>query len=131
MEQDNGFTVLENKTIGKNISMYRKIRGIKATDMAERLGMKEAAYTRYERGDGAITIDLIHQVAGVLNIDPLMLVSLSPNNFLENCSHFALRDYYNNQVNEQQTQAMSKLIDNMVAVSEKLIALLDKGKKKK
>lgn len=65
-----------------------------------------------------------------------MLVSLSPNNFLENCSHFALRDYHNNQTNEQQTQAMSKLIDNMVSISEKLIALLelkkrnDKGRNK-
>ena len=126
MEQDK-FTVLENKTIGRNISMYRKIRGMKALDVAEQLGMKEASYTRYERGEGVITVDLVQQVAEVLNVDPLMLLSVSPTNFIENSSHFALRDYYNQaNANDQQVQTMTKMLENMVALTEKLIALLDK-----
>jgi len=125
MEQEN-FTVLENKTIGRNISMYRKIRGMKAFDVAERLGMKEASYTRYERGEGAITIDFVQQVAEVLSIDPITLLSVSPTNFIENSSHFALRDYYNqSNANDQQMQAVTKALENMVSLTEKLIAFLN------
>jgi len=129
MEQEN-FSVIENKTIGRNISMYRKIRGMKASDVAERLGMKEASYTRYERGEGQITVDLIQQVSEVFNVDPMTLLSVSPTNFIESSSHFAMRDYYNQQnANDQQMQAMTKILENMSILTEKLIALLDKKEK--
>lgn len=123
MEQDN-FTVLENKAIGRNISMYRKIRGMKAAEVAERLGLKEASYTRYERGESSITVDLIQQVAEILKVDPLMMMSVSPNNFIENCSHFAMNDYHNHS-NEQQTQLMIKLMENIVSLNDRLITLFD------
>lgn len=123
MEQEN-FTVLENKAIGRNISMYRKIRGLKASDVAERLGMKEASYTRYERGESSITVDLIQQVAEVLKVDPLMMMSVSPSNFIENCSHFAMNDYHNHS-NEQQTQLILKLMENIVALNDRLVTLFD------
>lgn len=58
MEKEN-FTVLENKAIDKNISMYRKIRGMKASEVAERLGIKESSYSNYERGETALTIDIL------------------------------------------------------------------------
>jgi transcriptional regulator with XRE-family HTH domain len=124
MEQEN-FTVLENKAIGRNISMYRKIRGMKASDVAERLGMKEASYTKYERGETSITVDVIQKVAEILKVDPLMMMSVSPSNFIENCSHFAMNDYHNH-ANEQQNQLMLKLMENIVALNERLITLLDK-----
>jgi transcriptional regulator with XRE-family HTH domain len=65
------FTVLENKIIGHNMALYRKIRGMKAFEVAEGLGLKEASYTRYERGEGAITVDLIQKVAEILKVYPL------------------------------------------------------------
>ena len=127
MEQDN-FTVLENKAIGRNISMYRKIRGMKALDVAERLGIKEASYTRYERGEASITVDLIQQVAEILKVDPLMMLSVSPSNFIENCSHFAMNDYHNHS-NEQQTQMMLKLMENIVSLNERLMLLFETKEK--
>lgn len=123
MEQEN-FTVLENKAIGRNISMYRKIRGMKASDVAERLGMKEASYTKYERGETSITVDVIQKVAEILKVDPLMMMSVSPSNFIENCSHFAMNDYHNHS-NEQQTQLLVKLMENVIALNEKLMKLLE------
>jgi transcriptional regulator with XRE-family HTH domain len=130
MEQEN-FTVLENKVIGKNISMYRKLRGMKASDVAERLSMKESSYTRYERGEGAITVDLIQQVAEVFNVDPLMLLSVSPSNFIENSPNSAIGNYSNNwhAGNEEHTKIMLKLMESIVTLNEKLISLLDKEKK--
>ena len=62
MDENAQFTVLENKTIGRNISLYRKIREMKALEVADLLGMKEATYTRYERGEASITIDFIELI---------------------------------------------------------------------
>lgn len=132
MEQEN-FTVLENKAIGRNISMYRKIRGLKASDVAERLGMKEASYTRYERGESSITVDIIQQVAQILKIDPITMLSVHPSIFIEigqsngNNSPIGIHGYYNHQTsNEQQMQTMTKVLENLLVVSEKLVTLLDK-----
>lgn len=70
--------------------MYRKIKeikGLKAVELAEKLGLKESSYTRYERGEGPITVDLIQQITEVLNVDPLLLLSVPPSNFIENVSN--------------------------------------------
>src|SRR5579864_762862 len=81
--EDNGFTVLENKTIGRNISMYRKMRDIKASDMADRLGLKEAAYTKYERGETQITIEFVQKASEILKIDPVALLTIPPGTYID------------------------------------------------
>lgn len=131
MEQEN-FTVLENKAIGRNISMYRKIRGMKAADLAERLGMKEPSYTRYERGETSITIDIVQQIAEALKVDPLMLISTPPSSFLDsgNNSPGAIVGNNNFQaMSDQQTQLLLKLMENVITLNEKLMTLLDKKEK--
>jgi DNA-binding XRE family transcriptional regulator len=52
--EDSGFTVLENKSIGRNLSTFRKLRDKKALEVADYLGIKEATYTKYERGVRAL-----------------------------------------------------------------------------
>lgn len=54
---------MTNDTIGQNIANLRKLKGIKAFEMAKRLNMKESTYTKYERGETAITIEFIDKVA--------------------------------------------------------------------
>ena len=134
-EQENSFTVLENKTIGRNLSLYRKIRGIKAADMAERLGLKESSYTRYERGETALTIDFVQKASEVLKIDPLTMLSISPGSYLENGSNSPnscianQNGYYNYQgVTEDQTKMILKLMENVTTMSERVLAMLEKGK---
>lgn len=131
MEQDHNFTVLENKAIGRNISMYRKIKGLKAVELAEKLGLKESSYTRYERGEGPITVDLIQQIAEVLNVDPLLLLSVPPSNFIENVNNSPIFSNFHTfqTVNEEQTKMMLKLMENVLALNERLISLLDKKEK--
>lgn len=53
------FLELDNKKIGYKIYFQRKIAGLKAFDVAEQLSIKEAAYTKYERGKTKITIDFV------------------------------------------------------------------------
>ena len=132
MEQDN-FTVLENKAIGRNLSLYRKIRGLKASDMAERLGMKESSYTRYERGESQLTVEMIQHAAETLNVDPIVLMTLSPGNFLENAcnspnSIIAIHGSNSNctTTNEEQNKMMLKLMESVLTLNERLVSLLDK-----
>ncbi|HEX3006392.1 MAG TPA: helix-turn-helix domain-containing protein [Bacteroidales bacterium] len=133
--EENGFTVLENKTIGHNMALYRKIRGIKAFEVAEGLGLKEAAYTRYERGEASITVDIVQKVAEIIKIDPMMLLSVSPGSFLENGSNSPnsangcvsnIGSYNYQTYNEKQMEMMLKLMENMMNISQKLIDLMNK-----
>jgi len=132
MEQDNNFTVLENKAIGRNIALYRRIRGMKATDVAEKLDISESSYSRYERGEGAITVDLLQQVAQVLNVDPLTLMSTHPSNFIENATNSAFGVNYNNNwhtANEEQAKMMMRLMENVIALNERIVSILEKKEK--
>ena len=73
---------------------------------------------------------MIQKVAEFLKVDPLQIVSTSPNNFLENIqnSSIAIQDNSTFQTyNEQQMQSMLKLMENMMSISSKLIELLDKN----
>jgi transcriptional regulator with XRE-family HTH domain len=127
--EENGFTVLENKTIGHNMAMYRKIRGKKAFEVAESLGLKEAAYTRYERGEAAITVDIVQKVSEILKIDPLTLLTISPGSFLESGNNSPGAIVGNNNVqtmSDEQTKLMLKLMENVMVLSQQLINLMNK-----
>lgn len=126
-DENESFTVLENEAIGRNISMFRKIRGIKAFDMADRLGIKEATYTKYERGETKITIDFVQKVAEELKVDPFKLLSTTANQVIENVSNSAINGNYQT-TNEQQTQMMMKLIESVMALNERVMKMLEEKK---
>ncbi len=131
MEQENNFTLMENSAIGRNISLYRKIRDVKAKQVAEKLGMKEAAYTRYERGEGAITIKMVREIAEVLKVDPLNLIALSPGSLTESGNNspsaiVALQANNCQTINDNQLQLTLKLIESVTALNEKLIGMIGK-----
>ena len=131
MEQENNFTLMENSAIGRNISLYRKMRGVKALEVAEKLGLKEAAYTRYERGEGAITIKMVRQIAEVLKVDPLHLIALAPGSNVDNGNNspnafVALNSPNCQAVNDKQLQLTLKLIESVTVLNEKLIGMIGK-----
>lgn len=134
LDENTQFTVLENKTIGRNISLYRKIREMKALEVADLLGMKEATYTRYERGEASITIDFIQQVSQILKIDPIMLLSVPPGSIVDSGNNspnaiVALNTSNCQTTSPEQNQMMLKLIENTIELNKKMMELLDnKGK---
>lgn len=120
---------MDNVTIGKNIAKFRMLKDIKASDIADRLHMKEATYTKYERGETAITIDFVQKVSEVLEIDPLQIVSTSPSHILEHIqnSHIAIQTNSTFQsYNEQQAQLMLKLMENMLKLNERMLTLMER-----
>ncbi|SIT16995.1 helix-turn-helix domain-containing protein [Belliella pelovolcani] len=67
------FTILDNQTVGLNLSLFRKLRQKKALEVALHLGLKEAAYTKYERGETKITIEIIQNISEFLNVERLFI----------------------------------------------------------
>ncbi|WP_134091407.1 helix-turn-helix domain-containing protein [Olivibacter sp. XZL3] len=129
--EDNHFTVLENKTIGRNLARFRKFREKKALEVADYLGLSEAAYTKYERGESKITIELIQRVSEFLQVDPLQLVASNSGHVVENSnspnSPIAIQENSSFQTtNEEQTKLITKLVENVIAMNERIMKLLDK-----
>jgi transcriptional regulator with XRE-family HTH domain len=130
MEQE--FTVLENKTIGRNLYKYRKIREKKASEVADYIGISESAYTKYERGESQITIDVIQKASEILEVDPLYIVASTPGNFVDGSnSPHAIVVGGNiggdaKLIDENQTALIAKLIESQIAMNEKIMTLLEK-----
>jgi transcriptional regulator with XRE-family HTH domain len=57
-----------NKTTANNIHEVRKKQGIKALDLAERLGISESAYSQLETGKIQITIVRLYSIAKELQV---------------------------------------------------------------
>lgn len=118
---------LDNQVIGKNIARLRKLKDIKAFDMAERLGMKEAAYTKYERGETSITLDFVQKVSQELDVDPITMLTTTPANIFENFTNSPVAINGNSTlhtIHEQQTLMMIKLMESIVSMNEKIVLLL-------
>lgn len=125
MEQE--FTVLENKRVGRNMCIARKVKDVKAADVATHLGLSESAYTKYERGESQITVEIIQKVAEFHKLDPLQLLMSQPGHVVENVhnSPFAIHGSVAT-TDEKQTALVLKLIETQVAMNEKIMALLEK-----
>jgi transcriptional regulator with XRE-family HTH domain len=75
---------LENKTVGQSIAKLRTHKEIKAEEIAKYLKLSVSAYTKYERGETAITIPFLNIVAQFFNVSPLELLNNGPENIIEN-----------------------------------------------
>jgi len=130
MEQE--FTVLENKTIGRNLYKFRKIKDKKASEVADFIGISEAAYTKYERGETQITIDFIQKVSECLKVDPVAIITSTPGNFVENGNNSPNAISINNSsiggdaklVDDKQTALITKLIETQIDMNKEILAML-------
>ena len=61
--------------IGQQLRAYRLESGMRAEEIATRLGVSRAALYRYEKGD-VIKLDTVQRLAELLNISPLSLLGI-------------------------------------------------------
>lgn len=61
--------------IGLRLSTLREIMEISASDMAERMKMKEDDYTAYEKGDKDFSFSFLYNAANILGVDVLDIIS--------------------------------------------------------
>lgn len=69
--------------VGQCISKLQKHRNIKAAEVAKYLKITEQAYTKYERGQTAISLTLLGKVGQFFNVNPLHFLQYSPENVVE------------------------------------------------
>lgn len=128
MNNEPDFTVLENARVGKNLQNFRRIREKKADEIARHIGISEAAYTKYERGESQITIALVQKVAEYLEVDPVHMIASNPGNFFKDVHNSPiLSNFHTYQTtNEEQTKLMMKLMENVISLNERILALMEK-----
>ncbi|MGE8302675.1 helix-turn-helix domain-containing protein [Sphingobacterium paramultivorum] len=126
-EDKHPFLELDNKKIGHKIYIQRKIAGLKAFDVAEQLGIKEAAYTKYERGETKISIDFVKKISEILKIDPLLLLSSNDVNYFDNIHNSPILSTFHTyqSTNEKQNEAILALIENVIEMNKNIMQLLN------
>ena len=91
--------------------------------------MKKQNYLKYERGETQITIDFVQKVADVFKVSPLMLLTVTPGNIIENGNNSPIAiNGENHTADEQQMGLIAKLIETQIAMNEKIMKLLEKKK---
>jgi len=115
-------TLLDDKKIADNIRFYRRARGFKAYEIAEKLGITESAYTRYERCEGALTIAQLRRIADALLVNPLELLSVPVQNYFMNVNNGTQSSV------EEQSKAMSSLIEKVTQICDVNLQALEKEK---
>lgn len=127
MEQE--FPVLENVMVGRNMYLQRKKEDKKAIEVADYLGLSESAYTKYERGESKITIDIIQKVAEFYHIDPLSFLVMPAGSFVDSGNNSPGAIVGNNNVqtvSSEQMKLITKLIETQITMTEKVLVLLEK-----
>ncbi|WP_421890036.1 helix-turn-helix domain-containing protein [Marinoscillum sp.] len=122
------FTVLENKTIGRNLATFRMLRDKKALEVAEFLGVKEATYTKYERGESKITIEMVQKIADFLKVDPIQILTSQPGYVIENIKKSPFSVHGNVETHfgdKQQTEVMMKMMETMMQMNEAIKKILE------
>ena len=120
----------DSKTVGQNISRLRKLNDIKAATLAMQIGMKEAAYTKYERGETAITLEFVQRVAEILKINPAWLLTPNVNDAFYSLqdSHLSIKDQPNisDTGDTMPDEKFNKQLESIVEMSKTLVAILEK-----
>lgn len=67
-----------NNTIGENIKKVRKQKHMTQRELAEAIGMRDAAISQYEKGIVTPPLETLKQLADVLGINPADLIDYTP-----------------------------------------------------
>lgn len=64
--------------IGEKLRTLREYRNYSQEHMADKLGITQSAYSKYETNQSKITVDTLKKVADILEVSPVDLISNQP-----------------------------------------------------
>lgn len=70
----------ETRDIGENISLYRRMNRIPATQLAERANISADTLNRLEHGDPGVSLGAFLSVCRVLGLDNFIIDATEPSN---------------------------------------------------
>jgi transcriptional regulator with XRE-family HTH domain len=121
--------------IGQNIRQLRDIKGFSQEYMAEHLGISVTAYSNLERGESSPSWDRLEQIAKILDIDLLKMVTFDgksifgDNNSNNNSNNICGSNNVVSSLPDQERQLYETKIaalEKEVALKDEIIALLKK-----
>ncbi|QDH77860.1 helix-turn-helix domain-containing protein [Echinicola soli] len=102
--------LLDNQSIGQNMMVFRRLRSLKAMELAFHLGISEATYTKYERGETKITVELIKKYADYVQVDPIHILTIKPGQLIE----------YLYELEKRKIQMESNQFDSLIEILQEL-----------
>ena len=97
-------------SVNEKVRLFRELNQWSQEEMAERMNMSVAGYAKIERGEPNISLHKLKQIASVLQIDLLDLVSTHDSGVIlvggeNNQNHFR-NNYYGNQAAELEVEKL-------------------------
>ena len=121
--------------IGDNLRKIREIKGIKQDAVAKQLGITTNGYGKIERGESAINIDRLEQIATILGITAMDIMQFDESiifniNTMTNSAPNGIVNNYSITTEERDLLlAQIKSLNEVVERQNKLIDLLMKKAK--
>jgi transcriptional regulator with XRE-family HTH domain len=118
--------------IGDNLRKIREIKGIKQESVAKQLGITTNGYGKIERGESAINIDRLEQIATILGISAMDIMQFDESiifniNTMSNSAPNGVVNNYSITTEERDLLlAQIKSLNEIIERQNKLIDLLMK-----
>jgi len=118
--------------IGGNLRKIREIKGIKQESMAKELGITTNGYGKIERGESAINIDRLEQIATILGISALDIMQFDESiifniNTMSNSAPKGIVNNYSLTAEERELlMSQIKSLNEIIERQNKMIDLLMK-----
>ena len=97
-------------SVNEKVRLFRELNQWSQEEMAERMNMSVAGYAKIERGETNISLHKLKQIASVLQIDLLDLVSTHDSGVIlvggENNQNNFRNNYYGNQSAELEVEKL-------------------------
>ncbi len=106
--------------IGYKIKKVRELRNYKQEYMAEKLGISQVSYSRVENGLTKLDLNRLSDIAHVLDVDPIFLLSFDESFILNNCNQCCKTAYNFNILSDQERKVFEDRIRILQAENNKL-----------
>lgn len=116
--------------IGDKIRKVRELKGLRQEEVAERLHITQAAYSKIERGETKVDLERLQQIAELFQVDLVSLLSFDDSNIFNVENNEGSAGIVYNFGSENVIQHYEKIIAEKNRIIETLQALLDQQKNK-
>ena len=111
--------------VGSKLRRIREAKGIPMKDMADRLEMSHAGYSKIERDEVGVNIDKLEKIANELNVTPEDILAFDDKNVFNNSTLQSCAFNYG-QVNNHFPEKLQQLYEDKIKLLEDKILFMQK-----
>lgn len=99
--------------LGSKIRKIRELRGYNQDFLASKLDISQRAYSKLERDQTKLDWERLVQIASILDIEPIDLVSFDDSLIFNNCSQSGKINTINNNITDELKSLYERHIKNL------------------